>query len=361
LIVIEDLTGSGKTEAALILAARLMASGQAERLYVGLPTQATSNAMFGRLGALYRRLFHEDTRPTIALAHGGAWLHEGFREAILAGGQGEDDRQGSSEGEEPASRLANAWLADNRKKALLADLGVGTLDQALLGAMGTRHQALRLFGPVGSVLVVDEVHAYDTYTHRLLVALLTFQAALGGSAILLSATLPIARRRDLLATYAGLRREALSRQSLEKASAYPLLTLAGVGEDPIQCPVEIPPGSGRSFPRCHRLEDEEAAVAVLVEAADRGDCAVWIRNTVQDARASFDLLADRLPPERLSLFHARFLPADRARLEEAVLASFGKTSSSDVRRGRILVATRWWNSPWTWISTSWCPILRPWT
>jgi CRISPR-associated endonuclease/helicase Cas3 len=45
LAVIEDLTGSGKTEAPLTFAHRLLAAGRAWGVYVALPTMATANAM----------------------------------------------------------------------------------------------------------------------------------------------------------------------------------------------------------------------------------------------------------------------------------------------------------------------------
>ena len=57
LFMLEDETGSGKTEAALMLAHRLMQGGRADGLYVALPTMATANAMFDRLAVAHRRLF----------------------------------------------------------------------------------------------------------------------------------------------------------------------------------------------------------------------------------------------------------------------------------------------------------------
>jgi CRISPR-associated endonuclease/helicase Cas3 len=72
LAVIEDQTGSGKTEAALILAHRLLADGRADGLYVALPAMSTANAMFGRLAEAYRRLLKAEGHPSLALAHGRA-------------------------------------------------------------------------------------------------------------------------------------------------------------------------------------------------------------------------------------------------------------------------------------------------
>src|SRR5690606_14950362 len=95
-----------------------------------------------------------------------------------------------------------AWLADSRKKALLADVGVGTIDQALLGVLPVRHQSLRLLGLSDKVIIVDEVHACDTYVIRLLEVLLGYHARNGGSAILLSATLPACLKERLLSAFA---------------------------------------------------------------------------------------------------------------------------------------------------------------
>ena len=108
-------------------------------------------------------------------------------------------------GEDTASAYCAAWLADSRKKAFLAAIGVGTVDQALLAVLPVRHQSLRLLGLGRSVLIADEVHAYDPYMHMLLRNLLTFHAAQGGSAILLSATLPHRTRQGCrTASYRGL-------------------------------------------------------------------------------------------------------------------------------------------------------------
>ncbi|MDH4344158.1 MAG: CRISPR-associated helicase/endonuclease Cas3, partial [Nitrospira sp.] len=129
LFVLEELTGSGKTEAALTLAARLMAEGQGRGVYLALPTMATADAMFDRVRRddVWRRFFASGAAQ-LALAHSADRLKLRLEEANRrdAGyGPGEEDS---------ASRNCTAWLADSRKKAMLADFGVGTLDQALLGA-----------------------------------------------------------------------------------------------------------------------------------------------------------------------------------------------------------------------------------
>ncbi|MFV0298336.1 MAG: hypothetical protein ACK5JT_19715 [Hyphomicrobiaceae bacterium] len=100
-----------------------------------------------------------------------------------------------------AGAACSAWIADDRRKAFLADVGVGTIDQALLGVLPTRFQALRLWGLAERILIVDEAHSFDAYMSRELETLLEFHAALGGSAIVLSATLSIEARQRLATAF----------------------------------------------------------------------------------------------------------------------------------------------------------------
>ena len=194
LAFLEDLTGSGKTEAALILAQRLIAHGKASGVYWALPTQATANALYQRLSRSYRRLFADgDTIPSLALAHASTDLQKDYQASIFKEGlteaAGHTELDYGSDDENTASAQCAEWLATDRRRSLLADIGVGTVDQALLAALPVKFQSLRLAALSDRVLVVDEAHSYDAYTTRLLKQLLAFHAALGGSAIVLSATL----------------------------------------------------------------------------------------------------------------------------------------------------------------------------
>lgn len=189
LFIIEEVTGGGKTEAALAIAHRLISAGEAEGVYMALPTMATANAMYRRVEKVYKKLFAERSVPSLVLAHSSA------RMALQIEKRRPDCDKGADMAS--ASETCTQWLADSRKKALLAHVGVGTIDQALLAVLPYRHQSLRVFGLSGKVLIVDEVHASDPYVHRILCTLLRFHASQGGSAVLLSATLPSLMRTEL--------------------------------------------------------------------------------------------------------------------------------------------------------------------
>jgi CRISPR-associated endonuclease/helicase Cas3 len=65
-----------------------------------------------------------------------------------------------------------------------------------------------------------------------------------------------------------------------------------------------------------------------------------MRNTVADALAAHGRFKDRLPADKLTLFHARFALRDRLRTERKVLALFGNRSTPMRRVGRLVIATQ---------------------
>ena len=316
LTLVEDMTGAGKTEAALILAHRMIASGRARGLFFALPTMATANAMFSRMTAAAAHLFA--TPPSLTLAHGRAALHEGFRALV-----------GTEEDTTPEANCTR-WLADDRRRSMLADVGVGTIDQALMGILPTRFATLRLFGLTDRVLIVDEAHAYDRYMQRQLETLLRMQAMNGGSAIVMTATLPLEMRQ----AYADAFADGLGQPTVALDSrSYP--ALAVVGAETAQRPVKPAPATCRAV-RIERIADPGTAVNRLLAGVAAGASCVWIRNTVDDVIDAVEILRARGCPAEL--LHARFALGDRLRHETAAISRFGR--NSDERSPRVLVATQ---------------------
>ena len=337
LFIFEDVTGAGKTEAATSLAHRLMASDLANGLYVALPTMATANAMYERLGNAYRRLYANNALPSLVLAHGARHLSKAFRTS-LALPVNPDAQRRYVRDEETVETFCTAWLADSCKKALLAEVGVGTLDQALMAVLPARHQSLRCLGLARKLLIVDEVHAYDPYMNQLLQALLEYHASQGGSAILLSATLPLTMRNHYLQAFAkGAGKEA---PALMEREEYPLAThfpAPGAVETPLRTRPEV----ARTV-TVVLLDKTEEVMDLIKGAVVQGGCVCWVRNTVGDAIKSYRMLEklEWLDEANLSLFHSRFAMIDRQRIEGETLSLFGKESTEQMRRGRVLIATQ---------------------
>jgi len=337
LFILEDVTGAGKTEAALTLVHRIMADGLADGLYVALPTMATANAMYERLAKAYRRLFTDGENPSIVLAHGARHLSDGFRASV-----GPSEVTGKkckyTKDEDSGEAYCSAWLADSRKKSLLADVGVGTIDQALLAVLPAKHQSLRLMGLARKVLIVDEVHAYDPYMNQLLQTLLEAHARNGGSAVLLSATLPQEMRERYVKAFCDGSGQDIPELSL--TPDYPLAT-------------RIPPFHGYEWHVQTRRETERKVSIVTVSdieqvetivrmALEKKQCVCWIRNTVGDARNAYDHFSRQewVDNANLSLFHSRFAMIDRQRIETETLHFFGKDSNAENRSCRLVMATQ---------------------
>ncbi|MBF0169350.1 MAG: CRISPR-associated helicase Cas3' [Alphaproteobacteria bacterium] len=326
LAIIEDQTGAGKTEAALILAGRMMANGQGDGLFIALPTMATANAMYRRCEKQYRHLFAPEVDPTIVLAHSK-------RDLVLSGPQ---VTATASQGDEAgtAGTAASAWISDDRRKSALADCGISTVDQAVMAVLPSFYQSLRLAGLARKILVLDEVHAHDPYLGGLVAGLLRFHAGLGGSAILLSATLPAEQKRRYAREFAegaGFMAENVASHD----DAYPQITLINASQAD-RIAVGPRPGLGRTV-TVERLSDEQDAIKHIVAATQSGQAVAWIRNTVADAVRAAEQLRQHLPAH---LFHARFAMGDRLERESQVEALFGKTSTPEQRHGRVLVATQ---------------------
>lgn len=333
LLILEDVTGAGKTEAALELAQRLIAAGQADGLFVGLPTMATANAMYARVAPMAGNVFDPATPPSVVLAHGQRQLNQTFRRSVLPNSSPEPTAY--AEDDETASARCAAWLADSNKKSLLADIGVGTIDQALLAIVHARHQSLRLLGLYRKVVIVDEVHACDAYMQMLLERLLQFHAACGGSAILLTATLPQRMKESLAAAFFSGRGVAAPRLGND---AYPLATLMS---EQAHSQVHVParPEVCRRVAVDYR-SDEAEIIATIGAALASGRCVCWIRNTVADALAAYESLAPICPADAITLFHARFAMGDRLEKEQRILARFGPNSGRTDRHGQLVIATQ---------------------
>ena len=236
-----------------------------------------------------------------------------------------------------ASAACADWIADDRRRTFLADVGVGTVDQAILSVLPSKFQSLRLLGLSQRVLILDEIHAYDAYVQQEIATLLELQASLGGSAVLLSATLPADMRQRYVAAFRkglGEAAGALLEDPSSSETTYPLATLVSSND---QQATPVTATRNRVLP-VRFLATPDAALVEVVDAARAGCAVAYIRNTVDDVLAAAEVLERQdLSP---LVFHARYALADRLAREREVLAAFGRDSMPDQRRGRILVASQ---------------------
>jgi CRISPR-associated endonuclease/helicase Cas3 len=329
LVILEAPTGIGKTEAALYLADCWLQQHQGRGLYVAMPTQATSNQMYDRVGRFLSHRYPDMGRLNYHLMHGQAAWQDALRKQVTLQNVGDDGQ---------AHVVAESWFTP-RKRTLLAPFGVGTVDQALMSILQTRHFFVRLFGLSHKVILFDEVHAYDAFMNTLFHRLLQWLRAVGASVIILSATLSAEARRRLVEAYSG--------QSLPDAAAsYPAVTVASAGQPPRIIPL-TPPEDVRLAIDWGVERDPAAVADYLSRILSVGGCAAVVCNTVARAQAIYRALSQArragtldVAADDLILFHARFPPIWRQAIEEMVRTKFGKEHPEQRPRKAIVVATQ---------------------
>jgi CRISPR-associated endonuclease/helicase Cas3 len=168
-MLIEDMTGSGKTEAALRLALRHLEAGHADAIRFCVPTRSAASQLYERISRLVQA-----ARPGASVVR------------ALPGEMEMDTWDG--EGPRP-------WAICSSKHSGVSNVAVGTIDQALLGILRVRGAWARRSMDQRSVMIIDEVHAGDPY----MIALVEFLTALHpGPVILMTATLGHEARSRLL-------------------------------------------------------------------------------------------------------------------------------------------------------------------
>lgn len=327
LVLIEAPTGEGKTEAAIYLADHWNRLLGQRGVYVAMPTQATANAMHQRFRDDYLLRRYPECPPNLRLLHGQALLAAQREQPLSAGQVYGEDETAPAEG---AALVASDWFG-YRKRGLLGPLAVGTVDQALMSVLQTRHGSVRLFGLASKTVIFDEVHAFDAYTSELIERTLAWLSALDCCVVLLSATLPASRRAALIAAYGG-------DPAATSAAPYPRITTVGPGKtETLHFEATAQPDI------CLRwvsgtIEDMLTKLEPLV--AD-GGCVGWVCNTVASSQNTYRALADAFTGRDVDvrLFHARYPTEERARREADAVCGFGKDKSQRPRAS-ILVATQ---------------------
>lgn len=339
LVVLEAETGSGKTEAAIWRFKRLFEAGAVDGLYFALPTRIAATQIHDRVSKTVKRLFPESDRPGVVLAVPGYVKVDEVEGRILPGF---DVLWPDDPGDAEAHKR---WAAENPKRFLAAQIAVGTIDQVLLSNLAVRHAHLRSTALLRHPLIVDEVHASDTYMTSLLESVLAVHVGAGGHALLMSATLGVTSRRRLL-----LGGQATLPSPAEAAHvAYPSLSWAdGSGE--VTAPLD---GSGR----CKRVAmepigtiDDPVSIAGRALAAARAGAKVLVvRNTVRGAVEVQEALEAAVSGDATTLnvlfhcegawtlHHGRFAREDRILLDQAVESCIGRERPDG---GIIVVGTQ---------------------
>ena len=320
IIIIEAPMGEGKTEAALVAAEILADKFGFGGLFFALPTQATADGIFPRVRKWIGKATKEDNaNRTIFLAHGKSAFNTEYRHVRKTW-----NSPGHLSNEDPENKenvIIHEWFS-GRKRGLLSDFVIGTVDQILMGGLKQKHLALRHVALANKVIIIDEVHAYDAYMGSYLSKILRWLGAYKVPVILLSATLPQDRRKELVTSYLGSNSKLKEDKESSWASnrSYPLLTYTD-GETVKQATSET---SGRDLVVKVDCIPNEKLFGVLGELTEDGGYVGIIVNTVRKAQEVTESLREKYGKENVYLLHSRFVSIDRTLKEKAVREMLSK-------------------------------------
>ena len=325
LVILEAPMGCGKTEAALMTAEQLAGKQQCAGVFFGLPTQASSNGIFPRVESWVDSLGQKNQEKlSLRLSHGKAALNEEFQTLSRNCSEGID-----LDGEKTKYVYVNEWFS-GRKKAMLDDFIVGTVDHLLLMALKQKHLMLRHLGFSKKVVIIDEVHAYDAYMGQYLYMVLQWLGAYKVPTIILSATLPMERRKDLMKYYLkgrGIKEKDIGNFDFLKTESYPLLTFSKGSE--VESFSDFQEEKEKKV-TLYQLE-EENLVDTVKSLSKNGAVIGIIVNTVGRAQRITKDLLEAFPEEEVHLLHSRFIDTDRIKKEEELLKKIGKNAERPKR------------------------------
>ncbi|MCI2422155.1 CRISPR-associated helicase Cas3' [Saccharopolyspora sp. K220] len=368
LLVVEAPMGEGKTNAALVAAEVLAARFGADGVFVGMPTQATSDPMFSQVRA-WADGIDAGLASRVALLHGKRMFNKewtsllgadgvldrrfgGVDEYGMCGGDDDDGLVAVSQApvDTVSERHAPAQWFLGSKRGLLCPFVVGTIDQLLFAATRTKHVMLRMAGLAGKVVILDEVHAADVYMSQFLCEGLRWLGQARVPVVLLSATLPPAQRREFIDAYllGAASKEEAEFPTPPEPAGYPRVTAAWMAADGttprfatgesaawrpdvrvrVEVVAEPMPGARSSDEQRRAAQDAgDRAVAELLERRlVDGGCALVIRNTVARAQSTFEQLRSRFGKD-VRLLHGRLTVQERADRTENCLTLLGPPPS----------------------------------
>ena len=341
LMIIEAPMGEGKTEAALAAAEILAAKCGCGGVFVAMPTQATSDGLFPRILKWIRAL-DDVSVHSMNLVHGKAQFNSEYQKLFRPNQIGLDAGSDNHLGD----IVVNDWFR-GRNRGVLSDFVVGTIDQILMGGLKKKHLALRHLALINKVVVIDECHAYDAYMSSYLYKVLNWLGSYKVPTVVLSATLPKGKRKQLVDAYLGcdsapitqaipwlgIREAQAPQPEWVGTEAYPLVTYTDSKEVCYQKPK---PSTRKQEVVIHRLEDNRFIIE-LKRLLSGGGCAGVIVNTVARAQLLAKQCMEVFGTDHVVLLHAQYIASDRLIKEELLRDQLGPPTNNKKRPSLMVV------------------------
>jgi CRISPR-associated endonuclease/helicase Cas3 len=282
-------TGAGKTEAALFWA--LANRQRYERIFYMLPYQVSINAMADRIA----KAFPDE--------HGNVHIHDNDNVSILHSNMDLAYLTVALNDELPQEKARAVALANSdAARKIYAPVKITTVYQLLDIFFGRKFFEVGMLELTDSLVIFDEIHAYDGHTLGLILVLLKYLRQLNARIFIMTATLPSKLKEKL-------------QQAAEIAESQEIRLPDG---DPLLAEVRriiVPDNTV--------VEDMIESVRHTVRA---GKKTVVVCNTVKKAIRMWELLREFRP----LLVHSRFALGDRSSRE----------TKENIRKYPLVIATQ---------------------
>ena len=307
-VLIEAPMGEGKTEAGLYAAGNM--AFDKKGFFMALPTGATTQMMYDRLTSV----FDNQGITDLNVLYSNAFMVEKLYS------KGMDDKYN---------------LFSKSRTGLFIANGVGTVDQAMMGVLKSNFAVLRLLGLINKVLVIDEVHAYDSYMGGILSVLLRWCNKLEIPVVLLSATLPKKLRQKYVNDYLGYSVNLT-------CDSYPLITTIDVNDKVSEVSV------GSSFMKKEvnfvplKIDEEDYSTfynKVKLETTMKKNIGI-ICNTIKESQKLYKELSNFLSDYDIVLLHSNFKVKDRAKKEDYIKSRLGKNGIATRQKPLLVIGTQ---------------------
>lgn len=359
ILMISAPMGAGKTETALYAGSNLAKELGASGLWMNLPTQATSDAMFPRAVQIADRVFKGDDH-SVALLHSNASISQAIEsvtrknyhlgsDAVSEKDQILDGDMCSEHPQEDTNLFISEFLIERRLGGM-SNITVGTVDQMIKATTRMKHNQLRWLSVSGNVVLLDEIHDFDPYTFSLIKKHVAWCGALGVPVIAISATLSGESQRELVQAYWSGRDYGVSKKTKTRyiESAIPL---EGIGSPawffaPLEpdyihrneeIPDEIYPEYTTHIKTVNSFTSYAKKIVNTVVNENNGQALV-VCNTVDQAVAMYELLEGEGYDSKL--LHSRMPQEEKSRIVNEILSASGKPKEGVERKPYVLVSTQ---------------------
>ena len=288
-------TGSGKTEAAQLWAARQAAEGKVARLFYTLPYQASMNAMQRRLAQSYGEAH-------VGILHGRA-LSALYRLML-------------EKEQSPEQAAKEARWVRNLAQLNYQPVRVFSPYQMLKGMYRLKGYEAMLLDYFGAAFIFDEIHAYEVRRLAMILKTIEYLARnYDARFLIMSATMPGLIRRQLRAVLDSPTEILASENIFARFRRHRLHLLDG------------------------ELTDEENLQRICANAKE-GKSVLVACNVVARAQSVYRELKCRLVDQNIEilLLHSRFTVRDRLHKETLIRDAVG--AKSQRRKPVVLVATQ---------------------